>query len=122
MPFPQPEEMHASFAEAMRTRDVDALLDLYEPEATVLLPDGAELTSTDARREMFAGLIAAGGAPQGTQRTVVVAGDLALTSSIYQLDSDPADGRPTSVVTAEVSRRQADGSWRVVIDAPAFSS
>jgi hypothetical protein len=42
----------------------------------------------------------------GEQRPAVISGDLALTCTRL----------PDGTVTAEVARRQADGTWRWVID------
>lgn len=122
MSFASPEELHPTFARALESQDVAALLDLYEPSAITVLPDGNQLTDTDARREMFAGLVAAGANMQGTQRKLLVAGDIALTSTTHEMQAEGAGGPATAVETAEVSRRQPDGTWRVVIDAPNFSS
>ncbi|MGW6832118.1 YybH family protein [Streptomyces sp. NPDC054949] len=121
MPFSRPEEMHATFAKAMQDHDVDALLDLFEPNAITALPDGTQLTGADARRDMFTGLLTAGTGMVGTQRTALIADEIALTSTTYTIPANKAGAAPTTVTTAEVSRRQPDGSWRVVIDAPAFS-
>ena len=121
MPFSRPEALHATFAQELQDKDVDALLDLYEPQAINALPDGTELTGPDARRTMFDGLIKAGAAMSGAERKVLVADDIALTSTTYEIPAAEAGGQPTTVATAEVSRRQPDGSWRVVIDAPSFS-
>lgn len=121
MPFSRPEDLHATFAKALQAHDVEALLDLYEHDATIALPDGTHLTSPDARRSMFDGMIAAGAQTQGIARKILLAGDIALTSTSYEVRAAEAGGPPTRVETAEVSRRQPDGSWRVVIDAPTFS-
>lgn len=120
MSFTDPGSMHDAFAAAMADQDVEALLDLYEPGAITALPDGSRIADREARRGMFAGLLASGAAMDGTQRLVLIAGDLALTSTTYEQGTQAGD-EPTTVQTAEVARRQPDGSWRVVIDAPAFS-
>jgi ketosteroid isomerase-like protein len=50
-----------------------------------------------------------------TTRCVVETGDTALLSNAWTIE---ADGTPLSSVTAEVARRQVDGSWLYVIDTP----
>ena len=61
----------------------------------------------DAIRAYFAGTVAAGRKfAVGGQRPAVIGGDLALTSTRL----------PDGTVTAEVARRQADGTWLWVID------
>jgi hypothetical protein len=57
--------------------------------------------------ERSTGLVAAGRKfASGDQRPCIVAGDLALTSTRL----------PDGSVTAEVARRQGDGTWLWVID------
>lgn len=123
MPFTDPSQLHDTFAQALAAGDVEALLDLYEPGAVVFLPDGGQVTGPEALSAMFTGIIGAGVTTGGTQRTTLVAGDVALTSTTYPGQDAGADGTPASpgVTTAEVSRRQSGGTWRVVIDAPTFS-
>ena len=47
----------------------------------------------------------------GEQRPAMLSGELALTSTRL----------PNGTMTAEVARRQSDGSWRWVIDQPAIT-
>ena len=123
MSFHHPDELHATFAKAFAAADVDALVDLYETGAVQLQQDGGVLQEREHLRDVFAALLSAGLDLQGEQRTTLVAGDLALTSTRYQHQGEGPDGGPVTmvVVSAEVSRRQGDGTWRVVIDAPAFA-
>lgn len=122
MSFPSPDRLHEHFARALAARDVDALLDLYEPDAVQLQTDGRVLHGTEALRGVFEWLVNADLQMHGTQQAPLVAGELALTSTRYDsAPGDPGGGADAArMVTAEVSRRQPDGSWRVVIDAPAF--
>lgn len=78
-----------------------------EPDAATAFPPGNVAIGSDVIRQVFNELFASGvkltpGDPQPTLRV----GDLALTSTRH--DSGP--------VTAEVGRRQSDGTWRWVID------
>jgi ketosteroid isomerase-like protein len=49
---------------------------------------------------------------------VVTVGDLAYLSNSWSLSGTGSDGEPVALgaTTAEVARRQADGTWRYVID------
>jgi ketosteroid isomerase-like protein len=53
-------------------------------------------------------------------KTLVEAGDIALTASRWRLAGTGPDGNPVNMngESAEVCRRQADGTWRLVIDEP----
>jgi hypothetical protein len=51
-------------------------------------------------------------------KLVVTVGDLAFLSNTWSLTGTGPDGTPLTMgaTTAEVARRQADGTWRYVID------
>ena len=119
MSFTHPDELHVAFAEAFQAGDVRSLLDLYEAGAVQVHPDGTK-TDRDGLAEVFTQLLASGVTLHGDPQKAVVAGDLALTSTRYTIDDSDRPGGSRTVATAEVSRRQPDGSWRVVIDVPSF--
>lgn len=119
MSFMHPDDLHEAFATAFQAGDVAVLVDLYEDGATQVQQDGT-VTGRDELAGVFARLLASGPTMQGDPQKAVVAGDLALTSTHYTFGADVPGGART-VATAEVSRRQADGSWRVVIDVPTFA-
>lgn len=123
MPFTDPHHLHDAFAAAFAAADVDALVDLYETNAVQLAPDGRKVTGREGLRTVFESLLNAGVRLEGTQQTALVVGDLAVTSTQYEVRTIGPDGEPRTAAarTAEVSRQQADGSWRVVIDVPAFA-
>jgi ketosteroid isomerase-like protein len=123
MSFTHPDELHTTFAAAFKAGNVGALVDVYEAGAIQIQPDGTIATGPEALAGVFTRLLAAGLTMQGDPQRALVAGDIALTSTHYEFGTDDPDGSHTvtRVVTAEVSRRQLDGSWRVVIDAPAFA-
>jgi hypothetical protein len=73
----------------------------------VLAANGRTLAGREAIRVFYRELIEAGRKFElSVQRPALISGDLALTSTVLP------DGR----VTAEVARRQADGTWLWVID------
>ena len=119
MPFRTPDDLHAAFAAAFQAADTDALVDLYEDGAVQVQADGST-TGRDGLSKVFDNLLAAGLAMRGDPRAAIIIGDLALTSTRYASDSDDSEGQ--TIVTAEVSRRQSDGSWKVVIDVPFFAA
>lgn len=120
MSFTHPDGLHAAFAAACQAHDVAALVDLYEDGALQVQQDGAPVVGRAALADGFTRLLAAGLTMQGDAQKAIIADDLALTSTHYTFNDD-APGGPRTVVTAEVSRRQPDGNWRVVIDVPGFA-
>jgi ketosteroid isomerase-like protein len=104
----RPEDLGRLFLERASAGDVDGVVDLYEPGAVLVIPAGRLAVGTEAIREFYAGLLAAGRRFSSVIRPAVQAGDIALTSTV----------RPGNA-TVEVARRQPDGSWRWLIDQPA---
>jgi len=86
--------------------DAERMAALYERDA-VLAGDGRRVVGKDAIRDFYTELITAGQKfALGVQRPALISGDLALTSTVL----------PDGAVTAEVARRQPDGTWLWVID------
>jgi uncharacterized protein (TIGR02246 family) len=118
----QPEHVHRELAELFNRRDLEGLLALYEDTATLVPQPGASVSGTRALREALTGFLAL--APERTYvetLAVVRAGDLALTRSHWGLTGkSPSDGAAITLehYGVEIMRRQADGSWRFVVDDP----
>jgi ketosteroid isomerase-like protein len=94
---------------------------LYEPKATFVLDSGEVITGQSAIREVAQGYIAM--KPKFTQEVKALLNgdeDLALTSSTWNVSGIDTDGKPFTAngKSMEVVRRQADGTWRFVIDNP----
>jgi uncharacterized protein (TIGR02246 family) len=122
MAVTHPDQIHGTFEQAVNAKDADAVLDLYAPDAVNVELDGSLTTGRDALRASFAGLVGAIRHIEGHTRKIFVAGDIALTSSTWTAEFALPDG---SVIeqqgtSTEVSRRQPDGTWRIVIDDPMF--
>ena len=120
MPARSPEELDRLFASLMNAGDLDGLMALYEPQATLTPEPGTVVTGTKAIREALGGFIAAKSQVTLNSRVLAQTGDLALTTSTWDLSGVGADGKPMrlSGQSAEVARRQPDGTWRFVIDTP----
>jgi ketosteroid isomerase-like protein len=95
--------------------DVDGLVDLYEPEAVMLAPDGSASAGIDAIRERWVAKLGLGGSMRLQTRFAVEVGDVALLRVDWTFT---CEGRVTRASASEVARRQPDGSWRYVIDHP----
>ena len=108
MPAHTPDELATLIVERLSAHDVDGLVDLYEQDAVLALPDGSFAVGHAAIREFYASLPEEQAFQPGKQSPTLISGDLALTSTILG---------PT-VATAEVARRQPDGTWRWLLDRP----
>lgn len=107
VPAAEPDELERLYVERMNAGDVEGLLALFEPDALVAMSPGKVVTGHEALRQALEEHVASGVTlTLGEQRPSLRVGDLALTST-HTIDGG---------VTAEVARRQPDGTWRWVID------
>ncbi len=108
----RPEDITRLFVERTNAADIDGMLDLYEPGAVMAFPPGQLTVGHAAIRALFEQMIASRPAlkPEEPLQTLAV-GDIALTATRA---SDEAGAR------AQVVRRQADGTWKRVLDRPDF--
>lgn len=111
----EPSDIHATVESAFRARDVDALVALYEPDAWFFSLTGP-VQGLDAIRTAWEAVFEMGGEDFAlTTQYAIEQGDLALLSNTWSLT---VGGETMSATTAEVARRQADGTWKYVIDNP----
>ena len=116
MPAHSPEETHALLVAAFNARDADALAELYEEDAALVVPpDGHRVSGRDAIRAAVGPALALGGRFRSEVVESLEADGLALTHVRWSLvaESESLAGRG-----AVVHRRQPDGSWRIVLDNP----
>jgi uncharacterized protein (TIGR02246 family) len=115
MTIEKPADIHDAVATLFNARDLDGLVALYEPDARMVGLDGSVSEGSDAIRENWKAILEFGGEMALTTNYTIEQGDVALISNDYTLTigDDVISGR-----TAEVVRRQADGSWLYIIDHP----
>lgn len=91
--------------------DADGMAALYERDAVLDCGNGQLARGREAIREFYAKLVATGRMfDLGEQRQAIVSGNVALTSTRL----------PSGGVTAEIARRQPDGTWLWAIDQPSL--
>jgi uncharacterized protein (TIGR02246 family) len=115
-----PEELDRRFADALNAGDLDALVTLYEPGATLTPSPGTTVSGHAAIREALAGFLAGKPRMTLTPRVLAQSGDLALVTARWQLAMTGPEGKPADLSgqSVEVMRRQPDGQWRFAIDEP----
>ena len=114
-----PEDVVRRFEQLLGARDVDGLLELYEPDAAFQTQAGV-VTGHDAIRGALNELVALKPTISGDIHKVVEADGTALLINRWVLDGTAPDGSAVrmSGVSADIMRRQPDGSWRVLVDDP----
>lgn len=106
-PAHDPQDLERLLVSRQRAGDIDGMAALYELDAILDCGDGRWIVGREAIREYYEGVVATGRKYEfGAQRPAMIAGDLALTSTRL----------PDGSVTAEVARRQKDGTWLWVLD------
>jgi uncharacterized protein (TIGR02246 family) len=119
MPATEPEQIHRLFEQAFNEADLDGLTALYESEAALVPQPGAVVEGSDAIRESLRWFLDRKGQITLDTKLVLRVGDLAYLSNRWSLTGGTMpDGTPAELgaTTAEVARRQPDGSWLYVID------
>ena len=111
----RPDEASRLFEERFASSDLDGLMDLYEDFAVFTNAQGAH-EGSDAIREVLAGYLSTGASIAMNDSVSFEAGELALVHWAWTMTFP--DGRVAEGATAEVLRRQSDGSWKFIIDNP----
>lgn len=106
-PAKEPNDLERFFVERTNAGDVDGLVALYEPNAVIDAGDGRIAVGKQQIREFLIEFLA--DRPRldpSVQAAPLCSGDLALTSSRLS----------NGEITAEIARRQPDGTWLWVVD------
>jgi uncharacterized protein (TIGR02246 family) len=116
MPAHSPEEIHTLIAAAVNAGDLDAFVALHEDDAAVIVPpDGRRVSGKDAIRAAVQPVFMRSPSVEIEVVGKLQTDDLAVTYARVTLRGPELEfaGRGTVV-----SRRQPDGSWRIVLDNP----
>jgi uncharacterized protein (TIGR02246 family) len=121
MSVQNPRQLHQVWEKAFNEGDIDALVELYEPDATVIPQPGSPVTGHAAIREALGYFLALRGQFQLRTAAVIESGDLAVLHGDWSLKGGTGpDGNPVDLEghATDVLRKQPDGSWLDVIDDP----
>lgn len=115
-----PEQVLQSIVDGINTGNLDGLMSLYEPEAAFAAQPGSLAHGLAGVRQSLAAFIGMKGKLDLRVTRVLEAGGLALVTGVWSFAGTAPDGVPVTLTghNADVLRRQADGSWRFVIDNP----
>lgn len=109
-----PADLHSAVQAAYNGGDVEALVRLYEADAWLFGPEGP-VQGLDAIRAVWAGFVAMAGQVEMVTQYAIEHGDVAMLSNRWTMT---IGGETMSASTAELARRQSDGTWKYVIDNP----
>ena len=109
-----PGDLHQAVETAFNRRDVEALVALYEQDAWLFGPAGP-VQGIDAIRAAWSEMLEMAGQTRLVTQYVIEQGDVALLSNRW---TSVVGEDEISATSAEVARRQGDGTWKYVIDNP----
>lgn len=118
MPPTKPEECDELFAIYLNTGDVDAVLQLYEPEASHVRPDGIVPHARLGIRPALEEFVAMHPTLAVDVKNVVRAGDdLAVLYDDWTLAAHGPNGEPVEMngKGVHIVHRQRDGSWAFAV-------
>jgi uncharacterized protein (TIGR02246 family) len=115
-----PEQVLEAVVEGINTGNYDMLMSLYESDAAFATEPGLLAPGLGGIREALGGFVAMKGKLDLEVTRVLEVGDLALVVGKWLFAGTGPGGEPVQLAAknADVLRRQADGSWRFVIDNP----
>ncbi|HJZ60846.1 MAG TPA: nuclear transport factor 2 family protein [Miltoncostaeaceae bacterium] len=115
-----PEQVLETIVTGINTGDLDSLMPLYESGAAFATQPGSLAHGASGIGEALGGFIALKGKLDLEVTRVLEVDDLALVTGVWSFDGTGPDGEPVRLTArnADVLRRQADGTWRFVIDNP----
>lgn len=116
-----PQELQKQFLTYFNAGDLDALMDLYEPDALFVGIGGEEALGSDAVRAALGGLLSLPELSFSYTPTFSAQSDnVVLMHATWSLTGRGPYGSAVAMsgVTVEVARRGEDGGWRYVVDCP----
>jgi uncharacterized protein (TIGR02246 family) len=116
-----PEDCDRLFGEYVNGGDLESLIALYEPTASLVQQDGSVATGHSAIRKALSGFAAMQMKIRMNVVKAVKAGeDLAVLYNDWSMSAKGPDGQPVEMAgkATEVVRRQPDGTWRFAVDDP----
>ena len=115
-----PEQTTEVFVEHFNVGDLDRLISAYYADGAVLAAEPGAGASGPDLRVALSQYLQPGATISATTRHALVAGDTALLVIDWVIEGADPGGNPTRFpgVSTDVVRRDADGTWRCVIDNP----
>ncbi len=114
MPAKVPEEVNQLFIKSMKEGNLEAVLDLYDPEIAFVNPAGEIKRGKSAIREELKKFVESKQVFEFNIKRIVSNGDIALVHNNWEMITP----EKKSGYAIEVMRCQPDGSWRFFIGDP----
>jgi len=114
----KPEDLIPALIERFNSRNLEAMLEIYSPEAVFVAHDGRVITDRSEYSAQFQRDMDLGAPLKAAVRHVFVGGDTAQVVCDWSIDGTGPDGKPMHMhgTASDILRRGADGVWRYIID------
>jgi uncharacterized protein (TIGR02246 family) len=112
-----PTRLPILFQDALNAGDVDGVLALFAPGASMRTTAGEHITGSEALRAEINGTVAAHGRLANVQRHTLIGAETVLLVTDWTMEIDTSSGErvaPTGT-TANIARRDPDGGWRFTV-------
>ena len=112
-------DLNEQWSKAAAAKDLDKTVSYYADGATVMPPNGPSATTKDAIRSAWKDMLTDASISWKTTKVEVAqSGDLGYTSGTYEVSLNDPTGKPVNDhgKYLEVWKKQADGSWKCVMD------
>ncbi len=112
-------DVAVQWAEAANEKDIPGIVALYTAEASLLPPDAARVSGTDAVRGLLAESVESPGYAvtiKTMETEVSRTGDLAYSRGTHEVTVDDPEGSPVtdSGKWVVVCKKQTNGTWKIV--------
>ena len=120
MSVQSPRQFDEHFAKAFNAADADAVLALYEPDATLIPQPGQVTRGHTAIRYALQQFLALKGTMQVRSVFVIHGPGVALMRGQWKLTGTGPDGKPIEMngQSVEVARQPPSGDWLLAVDHP----
>ena len=109
----------ADWSTAIGSKDIDAFMGYFAADGVLMMPNMPAMNGAEAIRAGVSPMMPAMSVSwTATNAEVAASGDLAYTTGTYQASMTMPDGttHPDNGKYATIWKKQADGTWKVVVD------
>lgn len=119
-PPDKPEDWPRLFEGHLNAGALEAVIALYEPDATIIAPSGETLVGRERIRSLLASMIEAKTCLHGRVVKAVSSDGIALLLTDFDGTTGDGSGKTGAIrhKAIEVLRRQPNGSWKLILGDP----
>ncbi len=117
----KPVDIYPALLKAFNAGDIDAILACYEPQAHYVPKSGHVARGAAELREIFRATISYKPKLELDVRKITSAGDdlaLVVVEWKTKIVSSSGEAKVSAGTATDIVRRQADGTWKIVLDVP----